>query len=528
MRALCLGVVLAVAAIVAGPAAAATTSEQDAARQLAERYAPIVVVRDQSEPCDRDGEAYRPVPVETVLDTPDIVLLDGDGNVVAKGPSAQDLAGQGPETSLDFPGNPRRPGCGFEEDFHRLGAGRPDVAYAHVAHDPAAPDRDRPPVLVLLVLRRLRQHPRGRLGVHPDRLPGVARPRQALAATPLEVGLLAALGRRAGRLGRRQARARRATTRWSTRASGSHANFFTSDLFLGRSADEGFGCDDTTGPSTRLPTEARAAALRARPTRRARSPGCSSRAGGASSSRRPTTRRPARRPRRSGAPRSRGRSRCATPASRSPPATRVGPTATGAFCSLVKVGGRIYTAVTLAGRAPADRRSGFVSVGRRPPARPDGRRPCPTRCVRRRASGQILRDALGLYRQTPPPAARPRRALRAGGHRRERRCRSSCSRSTSLGDAGRHGRREQPGVGRARAPGGAGAGHLVAAAIVLGGVAGAVADGRRGATGRRARRLPRCSGAPEPRSLGVLGDLADGRGDRALADRSSGSRWRST
>ena len=31
-------------------------------------------------------------------------------------------------------------------------------------------------------------------------------------------------------------------------AAGSHANFFTEGLHLGRSAEQGVGCDDTTGP----------------------------------------------------------------------------------------------------------------------------------------------------------------------------------------------------------------------------------------------------------------------------------------
>ena len=41
-------------------------------------------------------------------------------------------------------------------------------------------------------------------------------------------------------------------------AAGSHANYFSSELWLGRSASEGFGCDDTTGPSQRIVPEARA------------------------------------------------------------------------------------------------------------------------------------------------------------------------------------------------------------------------------------------------------------------------------
>ena len=35
-------------------------------------------------------------------------------------------------------------------------------------------------------------------------------------------------------------------------AAGSHANFYEDALFLGSSASEGVGCDDTTGPSRQL------------------------------------------------------------------------------------------------------------------------------------------------------------------------------------------------------------------------------------------------------------------------------------
>jgi hypothetical protein len=52
-------------------------------------------------------------------------------------------------------------------------------------------------------------------------------------------------------------------------AAGSHANFFEEALFLGTSAEQGVGCDDTTGPSVDVrpavltipsdPAEARAA-----------------------------------------------------------------------------------------------------------------------------------------------------------------------------------------------------------------------------------------------------------------------------
>jgi hypothetical protein len=99
------------------------------------------VVRDQDAACDTDGEPYRPVPVETVLDAQGVVLRDDAGTAVKEAPGMADIVGLGPNTSLDFNGNPRGPGCTFEQDFDRLGAGRPDVAYAHVATDPSAPGR---------------------------------------------------------------------------------------------------------------------------------------------------------------------------------------------------------------------------------------------------------------------------------------------------------------------------------------------------------------------------------------------------
>ena len=76
-------------------------------------------------------------------------------------------------------------------------------------------------------------------------------------------------------------------------ALGSHANYYTSALYLGRSAAQGVGCDDTTGPSRELrpkvaliPTD-RAAYL-------ARTRGSVSRAAGARTARASTTARPGR------------------------------------------------------------------------------------------------------------------------------------------------------------------------------------------------------------------------------------------
>lgn len=42
---------------------------------------------------------------------------------------------------------------------------------------------------------------------------------------------------------------------WSNGSPGSHASYFSSAIYLGRSGSEGFGCDDTSGPSNRVSPE---------------------------------------------------------------------------------------------------------------------------------------------------------------------------------------------------------------------------------------------------------------------------------
>lgn len=391
-------ILAAAAALGASGTAAAQDEVEPGAAELAARYAPIVVTRDQEGACDRGGEAYRPTGVEVVLDEPAVVLRDGDGQIVARGPGAADLAGLGPETSLDFPGNPRRAGCGFEQDFLAFAAGEPDVAYAHIAREAAAPDR--------LVLQYwffwyfddyVNTH-EGDWEFIQIVFPATTA-QEALGATPLEVGYSQHSG------GERAAwdddkLERRGDHPVVYAGAGSHANFFTSDLYLGRSADEGFGCDDTTGPSTFRPTEARllpATGAEGRgdlawlsfegrwgefqPSPYDAPPGPAAKGEWDA----PMTWQDSLRD-----------SSFAIPASRT-----LGPTATDAFCSVVRTGGRIYTAVT----SPYVLLllvAGLVSVGGFAARSTRWSPPVPLPLRRRRASGQILRDAGRFYRAHRP------------------------------------------------------------------------------------------------------------------------------
>jgi len=119
------------------------TAQTDPVQQLADRYVPLAVLRDQSRPCDRNGEGYFPAPVESVLGNPDVALKIADSDssatdtIVKMAPTAQDIANLDDTHYLDFPGNPRRPGCVFETDFQEYAEanGLKPTTYAHIVMD---------------------------------------------------------------------------------------------------------------------------------------------------------------------------------------------------------------------------------------------------------------------------------------------------------------------------------------------------------------------------------------------------------
>ena len=127
--------VAAISVVVGAPAASA----DDALNQLAQKYAPIVVVRSQSTACG-EGEPYLPVAVETVLGNSTVTLHGPNGESIT-GPKASDLAGKGDGWYLDLPGNPLSPGCDYEQWFDKASAGKQPTLYSRLATDPDHPDQ---------------------------------------------------------------------------------------------------------------------------------------------------------------------------------------------------------------------------------------------------------------------------------------------------------------------------------------------------------------------------------------------------
>src|SRR5438477_7922208 len=116
-------------------ASAPGTPEQ----QLAAKYAPVVALKEQSGDCDSGGEPYRPVPADVVLGRSDVTLVDSQGTLVKKAPTASDLFSASDEDYLDFPGDPLDPGCSYEQWADEISRGAPTTAYAHIVTQPGKP-----------------------------------------------------------------------------------------------------------------------------------------------------------------------------------------------------------------------------------------------------------------------------------------------------------------------------------------------------------------------------------------------------
>jgi len=107
-------------------------------QQLADKYAPIVMLKRQAHPCDRSGEAYLPAPVEVVFDDPQVALRRAAGRsrsnneLIKMAPNETDLAGRDDSYFLDFPGNPRHPRCGYEKWFRQIMPGHEPTTSANV------------------------------------------------------------------------------------------------------------------------------------------------------------------------------------------------------------------------------------------------------------------------------------------------------------------------------------------------------------------------------------------------------------
>ncbi len=227
-----------------------------AAQQLADRYAPVVMLKKQSQECDASGEPYGPSSVNPIFGQPDF-LFTNDGTTVLTGPTAADLYEKPPGYAIDYPGNPLNPGCDYEQLARRLGMGVPPanpVAYAHVVTQPDAPGKLALQYWLFYLFNDYNNLHEGdwemaQLVFDADTAD------QALQIAPSEVGLSQHnAGERAAWDDPKLQKDGQHPVIYP--GQGSHANFYGEGLWLERSPSEGIGCDDTRGPSVKVPTRA--------------------------------------------------------------------------------------------------------------------------------------------------------------------------------------------------------------------------------------------------------------------------------
>ncbi|MFW2382904.1 MAG: Vps62-related protein [Acidimicrobiales bacterium] len=229
--------------------------DPEAALELAEKYVPIMMLKAQEAACDPKGEPYGPTAADIVLDNPEILLRQvGPGNpVITTGPSGSELFGLSEGFFLDFPGGALEPGCIYEKDFQKYSDGTPAVVYAHIVQQDDHPDQ--------LALQYWfywyyndwnNKHEGDWEGI--QLLFSASSIEDALATEPTSIGYAQHEGGEIAEWDSSKLE-RDGSHPMVFSSAGSHASYFGSAVYLGRSGSEGFGCDNTDGPSNRVEPE---------------------------------------------------------------------------------------------------------------------------------------------------------------------------------------------------------------------------------------------------------------------------------
>jgi hypothetical protein len=236
---------LALAAL--GVAAAAPASVADE-KALAERYAPVVRLVKQEKECG-PGEPYEPMDVNALFGQPTVALRGpwNPNDLVKIGSTAQDLSRRLYEYHLDFPGDALDPGCTYERWSRLVTRGHKPTVYAHVATDSAHPGELALQYWLFYAFNDWNNLHEGDWEMI-QLVFDATNAREALAHRPTMVGYSQHEGAERADWGTGKLELVGGTHPVVFPAAGSHANFFDEGLFLGSSAEQGVGCDNTTGP----------------------------------------------------------------------------------------------------------------------------------------------------------------------------------------------------------------------------------------------------------------------------------------
>ena len=239
------GVAACLGLIAAGTAGART----GAALELVQRYSPIIAVHPQKAACG-PGEPYRPTVVGLVLGNRDVVLRNARGRIVRRAPSAQDLFDATTGDYIDLPGDPLKPGCVYERDFRRWYGKRHPSVYARTAIDPRHPERLALQFWFFYTFNDFTNKHEGDWEmVQLDFQAGTAQ--EALAIGPYQIDLAQHAGGERGEWTQDPKLSKQGSHPIVYVATGAHAAYFQSRLYLGKGGSTVFGCDDTRQTSLR-------------------------------------------------------------------------------------------------------------------------------------------------------------------------------------------------------------------------------------------------------------------------------------
>ncbi|HWM00617.1 MAG TPA: hypothetical protein VNP20_24965, partial [Nocardioidaceae bacterium] len=232
------------------PSAGADEADQ---RALAERYAPVMMLVKQDKDCG-PGEPYQPSNVDPVLDNSTVALRGPwtPRDLIEVGPSQDELAQGLPGYSLDLPGNPLAAGCDYEEWARDTwGDNATSTIYAHVARQKGRPNRIALQYFFYYQFNDFNNKHESdweRIAIE------FAAPsaRAALSQEPALVAYGQHYGAETASWGDDKLEIVDGTHPVVYVSAGSHASQYSADLFLGRSASQGFGCDSTVGPHRRV------------------------------------------------------------------------------------------------------------------------------------------------------------------------------------------------------------------------------------------------------------------------------------
>jgi Vacuolar protein sorting-associated protein 62 len=230
----------------------------EAAQELADRYVPIVKLREEKSECASDGDPYFPTSVDAAIDQPGVFLggSSDEETIPTLDFDRTDLDGLDKDWYLDYPGDPIHPGCTFERAFRGLveSMDLPAVAYAHIATEEGE-DGIAVQYWFYYYFNDWNNHHEGDWEMIQVTFDANS-VEEALDEEPVSVafsqhGTGETSDWEDGNLEKDEGRPVVYV------AHGSHASFLEQAIYLGFGEEgAGFGCDDTTGATRRLDLEA--------------------------------------------------------------------------------------------------------------------------------------------------------------------------------------------------------------------------------------------------------------------------------